>query len=161
MSARRRAIRAAIGPDGRRRPPKRSRAAWYCVLVLSVGAFSGLAASFDVWPFGGLQAVASRQLRPAATSSQLQATAIFPTVGPLHEMLNLYDTAPPGTAPSAEPDPTLGSLVVINFPPGPMSAIEATCEAAKQAAENQSEAYKQSVEVQCEAAKQAYEQTHP
>ena len=41
-----------------------------------------------------------------------------------------------------------------------MAAIEATCEAAKNAAQGQSSAYQQNVETQCEAAKQAYERSH-
>lgn len=49
----------------------------------------------------------------------------------------------------------------INFPAGPMSAIEAACESAKKAAEAKRPAYIQAVERQCEAAKQVYERAHP
>jgi hypothetical protein len=66
-----------------------------------------------------------------------------------------------GGKPIVQPTPVPVSYPVINFPAGPMSAIESTCERAKQAAQNQSAAYQQNVERQCEAAKQAYERAHP
>jgi hypothetical protein len=66
-----------------------------------------------------------------------------------------------GGRPAGQVAPVAGNFPVINFPAGPMAAIEATCEAAKNAAQGQSSAYQQNVERQCEAAKQAYERSHP
>jgi hypothetical protein len=144
--------------------PKRNRGGWYAALVLSAGASSALAASFGLWPFAALHLVATNAIHHVGVSSPIQARAIFPPVGPLHKALDVYDLTPPpppAAVPGGQPDPGPGNFPVINFPAGPLSAIEAACEAAKQAAENQSEAYKQSVELQCEAAKQAYERAHP
>ena len=71
--------------------------------------------------------------------------------------------APPARGGGGQPgpQPAGGPFPVIQFPAGPMSAIEAKCEAAKQAAQNQSSAYQLNVERQCETAKQAYERMHP
>jgi hypothetical protein len=99
----------------------------------------------------------------------------YPVAGPI-----IYDQAPaqpsgggPAAGPQAgggaptraggQPVPMAGNgpFPVIHFPAGPMAAIEAACESAKQAAQGQSAAYQQNVERQCEAAKQAYERAHP
>jgi hypothetical protein len=157
----RRPLRATLGiPSGKKRN-KRNRAGWYAALILGAGALTGIAALLGVWPFGDLRVFVSDAMRPHASSSQIQARAIFPPVGPQHRVLDVYDAPPQVAAAGGQPNPGGGNFPVINFPAGPMSAIEATCEAAKQSAENKSEAYKQSVELQCEAAKQAYEQSHP
>jgi hypothetical protein len=62
---------------------------------------------------------------------------------------------------AALPTPTAGNFPLINFPPGPMSAIEAACESAQKAAAGQSQAYRQNVAKQCAAAEEAYERAHP
>jgi hypothetical protein len=94
----------------------------------------------------------------------------YPVAGPV-----IYDAPAPsavsgqasggapdqGGRPAGQAAPVAGNFPVINFPAGPMSAIEAACEAAKNAAQGQSSAYQQNVERQCEAAKQAYERSHP
>ena len=66
-----------------------------------------------------------------------------------------------GGQPVQPPATGAGPYPIIQFPAGPMTAIESTCEAAKQAAQQQSPAYQQNVEMQCEAAKQAYERANP
>lgn len=72
------------------------------------------------------------------------------------------DGAPGGGGQPVQPPATgAGPYPIIQFPAGPMAAIESTCEGAKQAAQQQSPAYQQNVEMQCEAAKQAYERAHP
>ena len=101
--------------------------------------------------------------------SRIKRTTIlvpYPVAGPV-----IVDAAPAGTVASSGAGLGAASLngrpaaitnfPIIAFPAGPMSAIEATCEAAKNAAQNKGAAYMQNVERQCEAAKQAYERAHP
>jgi hypothetical protein len=144
------------GLSGRR--PRRSRVGWFVVLTLSAGALSGIAAVLGVGPFGSVQEMAAEGLRHGAAPAQIAASTLFPTVGPRHKLVNIYDLSPQ-VPPGGHPRSGVGP--VINFPAGSMAAIEARCEAAKQAVENRSEAVKQNVELQCEAAKQAYERSHP
>jgi hypothetical protein len=97
--------------------------------------------------------------------SRIKRTTIlvpYPVAGPV-----IVDPAPAGTvagsggaSPNGRPA-AITNFPTIAFPAGPMSAIEATCEAAKNAAQNKGAAYVQNVERQCEAAKQAYERAHP
>jgi hypothetical protein len=149
------------------------------VTVLSAGALAAFAVVLGIGPFGRPQALLASVLHRESPAT-LTAQSVFPTVQPIQQVVDVYDPAPPGSvrsaAPAAPPAATLasaplppagkpsqntGPYPVINFPAGPMSAIEATCEAAKQAAENKGSAYQQNVERQCEAAKQAYERAHP
>ena len=106
--------------------------------------------------------------------SRIKRTTVlmpYPVAGPV-----IVDAAPAGTSgPGAvassgdgaatgggpRPAQAITNFPIIAFPAGPMSAIEATCEAAKNAAQNKGAAYIQNVERQCEAAKQAYERAHP
>jgi hypothetical protein len=140
---------------------KRKGAGWYATLILSAGALSGIAALLGVSPFGGLQVFVTNATHRDTLPSPIAARNLFPPVGPVHKVIDIYDPAPPAAPLAAQPGSAHGNFPLINFPQGPMSAIEATCEAAKQAAEGKSEAYKQNVELQCEAAKQAYERSHP
>lgn len=144
------------------RKPRPNRSGHFAALTLSAGAVAAVAALLGVWPFGGLQAIVTHAFHPPAAASPLEAQLLFPPVGPVHKVVDVYDPAPQAAPPPAGGGASAGgNFPVINFPAGPMSAIEATCETAKQAAETQSESYKQNVERQCEAAKQAYEQSHP
>jgi hypothetical protein len=161
VSLRRKPVRATFGARSAEARPKHNRAGRYAVLVLSGGALAGVAALFGVGPFGNLQVTVSKAFHQTPVASPIEAQAIFPAVGPVHRVLDVYDAPPPATAPGGQPGPGAGGFPVIKFPAGPLAAIEATCEAAKQAAENKSEAYRQNVEMQCEAAKQAYEQSPP
>jgi hypothetical protein len=146
------------------------------VSVVSGGALAGIAALLGIWPFGGTQALVASIIH-RESPAPLTAQSLFPPVQPIHQVIDVYDPAPPASRPgppavatAAAPAPAkppagqpvrTASYPVVVFPAGPMSAIESTCEAAKQAAQNQSAAYQQNVEQQCEAAKQAYERAHP
>ena len=167
MRVRRIANRAADSVGSKGRQPKPNRTGWFALVVLSAGMLAGVAALLGIGPFSGTRALVASIVHPAAPG-QLSAEAVFPPVHPIHQVVDVYDPPPPAAVrpvapapPAGRPSQTTGPYPVINFPEGPMSAIEATCEAAKQAAQNQSSAYQQNVEQQCEAAKQAYERAHP
>ena len=144
-------------------------------LALAAGIATTVGAASGAGPFGGLRPHATHQIvRSASARVPIDPATLFPTpvAQVVQKTVDVYDlpathgqpqsdlaatsssTSRPSTSPSF-PVPT------INFPAGPMSAIEATCEAAKLAAEGEPEAYKQAIERQCEAAKQAYEHSHP
>lgn len=109
-------------------------------------------------PAGAPRAAAPPAAAPPAAHPTSKPTS-KPTSPPTSQ-----PTSPPTSPPTSQPPPPPpppASFPVIVFPAGPMSAIEATCEAAKNAAVNKSAAYQADVERQCEAAKQAYEKAHP
>lgn len=172
MSIRQLAARRFVRGEG----PRPKRSGLFTGLTLGAGALAGIAALLGIPPFGNLQAIATHVLQ--GTNPVIEARALFPPVPPTHKVVDVYDPAlpgqvaappranPPGANPpgASPPNPAprpVETFPVINFPPGPLSAIEATCEAAKQAAQNKSAAYQANVERQCEAAKQAYERAHP
>ena len=147
---------SAPSPVGRR--PRRSRLDLksICYAAVAAGLAGAIIAQLGVGPFDSRHASATRN-QLATRASRIDAQQLFPAPGPMRKVIDVSAVAPLDLTSL----PSAGLPPVISFPAGPMSAIEATCEAAKQAAENQTEAYKQSVELQCEAAKQAYERAHP
>lgn len=147
-------------------------------VIVAAGAVTAVAASAASGPFAMLRAHATSHLVGSRIPSvAIDASALYPPPAPpatIHKVVNVYDLRPRASAPAPAADAAspeaarqqaarqfTGPFPVINFPAGPLSAIEATCEAAKRAAEPYGEAYKQNVERQCEAAKQAYEHSHP
>jgi hypothetical protein len=160
------ADRTAVRFRESKRQTKENRVGWFALIVLTAGALAGVAALLGIWPFGGFQTLVTSVIYPP-TPAPVAAATLFPPVPPVRKVVDVYDPAPPAssgsTAAPARTNPPVAAAnyPVINFPAGPMSAIEATCEAAKQAAQNQSSAYQQNVEQECEAAKQAYERSHP
>jgi hypothetical protein len=163
VSSSRKAHRADFRSGLGENPPARSRARWFAAVIVSVAALAGTAAALGIGPFGGLFALATTAIHPGAVASQIEAESLFPPVRPRHKVIDVYDAGQPAplSPPGGRSGPAGGAFPVINFPAGPMSAIESACEAAKQAGSNKGEAYQQNVELQCEAAKQAYERAHP
>ncbi len=95
------------------RQPKRGRAARFAAIILSAGILSGVAAMLGIWPFSGLQALATTIVHgnPAAPAS---ASGIFPAVPPQHKTVDVYDPPassnprqanPPATKPPASTPP--------------------------------------------------------
>jgi len=145
-------------------------------VIVAAGVVTTVAASAASGPFASLRVYAKSHLvESKIPSTAINASALYPPPAPpatINKVVNVYDIPPRAAAApapakdnkeasaGARPQWT-GPFPVIKFPAGPLSAIEATCEAAKRAAEQYGEAYKQNVERQCEAAKQAYEHSHP
>ena len=153
-------------------------------VIVAAGVVTAVAASATSGPFASLRVYAKSHLvESKIPSTAINASALYPPPAPpatINKVVNVYDIPPRTSAPapvakSRENAPVAdsrgnpaggqqqwtGPFPIINFPAGPMSAIEATCEAAKKVAERYGGAYQQNVERQCEAAKQAYEHSHP
>ena len=85
------------------RPPKRNRAWLFLFLTLGAGAVSGILAL--VGPGLVTDVGAAITTHVAATAEpQIQASTLFPPVGPQHKVIDVYDPPPPArAAPPAPP----------------------------------------------------------
>lgn len=84
----------------RERKPSRNRVGHYLVVILGSGALAALLALL----IAGIPTVLSVAF-PA--TQQIQATQVFPSVSPVHQVVNVYDppkyTAPPTSRPTQPP----------------------------------------------------------
>jgi hypothetical protein len=92
----------ATDPDEKKR--KRNRTGPILLLTLAVAAGSGVAAMLGIGPFGSLQALA-HQIVYREQPASIQAGAIFPSVPPVHKIVNVYDPPRPAPAPKPAPQP--------------------------------------------------------
>jgi hypothetical protein len=103
MSVRRIAARAAIRAGSGHEQPKKNRTGRFALLILGAGGVSGVAALLGVPPFGNLQ-VFVKQIVQGPPSGPIEARSIFPAVPPVHQVIDVYDPAPP-RPPAAAPAP--------------------------------------------------------
>lgn len=97
---------ARVGDEQHER--KRSRVRRYVVLIFGVGVVTGTAAMAGIPPFGSLQALlapVSHLIHPQPAPAQIQASAIFPPVPPVHRVVDVYDPPPPASQTTAPPQP--------------------------------------------------------
>jgi hypothetical protein len=92
---------------------KRNRVRRFALVTLSAGAISGVGAMFGIWPFSGLQVLATQLVQAAPANSAIQARTLFPPVPPVHQVVDVYDP-PPAVAPAQyprapNPEPESGS----------------------------------------------------
>jgi hypothetical protein len=93
------------------RPPKRSRAWLFLLLTLGAGAVSGILALVGPALVTDVGAAITTHV-PAATDPQIQASTLFPPVGPQHKVIDVYDppaparVAPPVAPPQPSPSPS-------------------------------------------------------
>ena len=134
------------------------RGALIATFAIAAGVVTGLAAASGIGPFAGLKVQVPHLVQAAGPTTPLVASALYPVPerAVIHNIIDVYDLAPPGASKR-----TIAFVPTIVFPAGPMSAIEAACESAKNAAQGKPATYIQAIERQCEAAKQAYEHAHP
>jgi hypothetical protein len=100
MSVRRIAARAAIRAGSGHEQPKKNRTGGFALLILGAGGVSGVAALLGVPPFGNLQ-VFVKQIVQGPPSGPIEARGIFPAVPPVHQVIDVYDPAPPPLPPPA------------------------------------------------------------
>ena len=138
------------------------RGALIATFAIAAGVVTGLAAASGIGPFAGLKVQVSHLVQAAGPTTPLVASALYPLPerAVIHNIIDVYDLAPPGASKRTISVAT-AFVPTIVFPAGPMSAIEAACESAKNAAQGKPATYIQAIERQCEAAKQAYEHAHP
>lgn len=115
MIVRRLASRRLVKKGSTEEEPRRKRATRFLLLVFAAGAFSGLAAWLDVWPFGNVHTLITEVFGSTAGPPQISATSVFPSVQPVHRTVDVYDPAParrtqpppqPGPSPSGSPQPS-------------------------------------------------------
>lgn len=85
---------------------KRTRLGRYLVLIFGAGITSGVAALAGIPPFGSVQALlgpVSKSLHPTPPSSPILASAVFPSVPPVHKVVDVYDPPPPARHSDPEP----------------------------------------------------------
>jgi hypothetical protein len=110
MIARKIAARGGPHTGQEPRPPKRHRAWLFLLLTLGAGAISGILAL--IGPAVVTDVGATITTHVAATPDpQIQASALFPPVGPQHKVIDVYDPPPPARAappapPAAAPHPS-------------------------------------------------------
>jgi outer membrane biosynthesis protein TonB len=72
------------------------------VVTLSAGVLAGVAAMLGIWPFSGLQVLAT-QLVHGDAPAMIQAHSLFPPVAPVHKTVDVYDPPRPQPAPPNPP----------------------------------------------------------
>ena len=92
------------------RPPKRHRAWLFFFLTLGAGAVSGILALVGPAVVTDVGAAITTHVGPT-TEPQIQASTLFPPVGPQHKVIDVYDpppvrVAPPVAAPQPSPSPS-------------------------------------------------------
>jgi len=101
--------RPRTGPESR--PPKRNRAWLFFFLTLGAGAVSGILALVGPAVVTDVGAAITTHVAPTA-EPQIQASTLFPPVGPQHKVIDVYDppppvrVAPPVAAPQPSPSPS-------------------------------------------------------
>ena len=104
--------RTAVNGHGEPGDRKRSRLGRYLVLIFGAGVVSGTAALAGIPPFGSLQALLapiSQLLHPQPPAAPIQASAIFPPVPPVHQIIDVYDPPPPAPRATSAPRPPAAS----------------------------------------------------
>jgi len=96
---RRLAIGRSVKEASRGRKPRKNRVVRFLVLTLGSGAIAALLAIV----IAGIPTVLGLVF-PTRPAPQIQATAIFPPVQPVHKVIDVYD--PPKQAPRPQPQPT-------------------------------------------------------
>ena len=100
---------ARTGPESR--PPKRNRAWLFFLLTLGAGAVSGILALIGPGLVTDVGAAITTHVA-ATADPQIQASTLFPPVGPQHKVIDVYDppppvrVAPPAPAPQPSPSPS-------------------------------------------------------
>jgi hypothetical protein len=87
---------------------KHKRLGRYIVLIFGAGITSGVAALAGIPPFGSVQALlgpVSKTLHPTPPPSPILASAVFPSVPPVHKVVDVYDPAPPARKSEPQPPP--------------------------------------------------------
>lgn len=106
MIVRRLVSRRAARKGSTAEEPKRERAARFVVIVLSAGLLAGVSAWLNIWPFGNVQQIIAAVF--GSGTVQVSAVSVFPSVGPVHKVVDVYSTPPPRTtsAPPRTTNPT-------------------------------------------------------
>jgi hypothetical protein len=89
------------------RPPKRHRAWLFLFLTLGTGAACGILALVGPALVTDVGAAITTHVA-ATTDPQIQASTLFPPVGPQHKVIDVYDPPPPARVapPAAVPQPS-------------------------------------------------------
>lgn len=98
MMIRRLAIGRSIKAAPRDRKPRKNRAARFLVLTLGSGVLAALLAIV----IAGIPTVLGLVF-PTGPTPQIQASAIFPPVQPVHKVINVYDPPKPAPRPVSNP----------------------------------------------------------
>lgn len=104
MIVRRLVSRRAARKGSTEEEPRRERAARFVVIVLSAGLLAGVSAWLSIWPFGNVQQIVAAVF--GSGTIQVPAQTVFPSVGPVHKVVDVYDTPPPArrtTSPTQPP----------------------------------------------------------
>ena len=110
MIARKIAVRGGDRGGSERRPPQKHRTWLFLFLTIGAGAVSGILAL--VGPGLVTDVGAAITTHVAATTPQpIKASAVFPSVPPQHQVIDVYDPPPPPRraappAAAAQPSPT-------------------------------------------------------
>jgi hypothetical protein len=94
MIARKIAARGRPRTGQESRPPKRNRAWLFFFLTLGAGAVSGILALVGPAVVTDVGAAITTHVAPTP-DPQIQASALFPPVGPQHKVIDVYDPPPP------------------------------------------------------------------
>jgi hypothetical protein len=93
--------RRAVRGDRDEKKPSKNRLVRFVIVTLGAGVLAGVGAMLGIWPFSGLQALAT-QIVQSNTPAMIQAQSLFPAVQPVHKTVDVYD--PPRQVP-ARPTP--------------------------------------------------------
>ncbi len=96
---RRIAVGRSMKTAPRERKPRRNRSLRFLVLTFGSGAVAAILAIV----IAGIPTVLGLVF-PAGSTPEIQASAIFPPVPPVHKVIDVYD--PPKQAPRPQPRPT-------------------------------------------------------
>jgi hypothetical protein len=98
MIIRRLAIGSSMKTAPRDRKPRKNRVLRFIVLTLGSGVVAALLAIV----IAGIPTVLG-VVFPAAAQPEIKASALFPPVGPVHKVIDVYDPPPPRAAPRPAP----------------------------------------------------------
>jgi hypothetical protein len=102
------AVRARARTGSDEPGPARNRTRQFLVLTIGAGVLSGMLALLGP----GLVTEAGAAITthvPAPTPKPIQASAVFPPVGPQHQVIDVYDPPPPKRAAPAPAPPVVPS----------------------------------------------------